>query len=73
MCHCQDTGDIVFLRSMNPVMRHFPYTFEFLGGYFASIGRNVAKIQAEGLFLHDLKPVLRHLLQFFEHFGGYFV
>ena len=44
---CQDTGGIVFLLVLKPVLPHSPLNFENFGGYFALFGRIVAKIPAK--------------------------
>ena len=47
MYHCQDTGENVSSRVFNPVLGHSPFFFEPFGGYFALIGRTIAKILAK--------------------------
>ena len=51
--HCQDTGERVASPAFKPVFRHLPLFFEHFAGYFASIRRTFAKIQAK-MLLHRL-------------------
>ena len=61
-----------FLRALKQVLRHSLNFFDHFGGYFASIGRNVPKLQTDWTFLLTLKVVLDHSSLIFELFGGYF-
>ena len=67
---CQDTGRNVSSRSLKSVLQYSSLFFEHFGGYFASLGRTVAKKWAE-MYYHKFWNQfygIRHT--WFPHIGG---
>ena len=44
---CKDIGENTYSQALKWRLRHFPFNFQNIGGYFASIGDTIAEIRAK--------------------------